>query len=814
MKWANETETAKQERRDNQIKSENNVLLYSRSKYWDGYNRAPDEGIPEQNLLDSSVVELTDTFQEWLDSIVQNPKTPDWVMPMLELGAAKLADITIRSVIRCWFSSGFWGQQLNDEELHTPPIAQTVATLIAKDSLDIVTYQRAKKAYKNDWMQQSKFIKNWTAKRCKAFTKRMEKSLRLTVKQQHDFGHHMLRIAATSNIINLVTKSVKKNRKFRRYSFVEFHESILKELHERHLLLETSSLIYRPMVTPPELHTLQASGGYIKTNMRKPMVQRFKSNFFGDQEKEQKYSKPSQKVVNSLNGLMLTEWQVNSRVKDVMEAMFANDSGLANIPCYSFESFMFNEEYPTEGTKVEKAIWCQQRQAAWSDWYKQEQSRGRMLIRLKLASDLERWEYFYHVWTLDFRGRGYTICELLSPQSSDFDKGLVCFANEVVVTPEGRRWQKINVANLFDQDHLTLQGRVQWTEDNEEMLYRIDEDPYDNKEWIDDRKKKNVSFQRLAAVLDYCRKDGKSCVPVQVDGKCNGNQHWAAIMKDPDIGSMVGLVPQDEPKDLYQHIANTVTEYCVLHEESIPWCGNFLEYWEGVIDRKITKRSTMCDPYGLTFYGIQKYLKVEGHLDWVDNEQQGGAITELARAIRVSMDRCLAEPNKGKEYVKSIVSMANDLNRHVEWETPSGFIVVHHYNKITTKRSISHLFKNKELVFFTATDDVNKRSASQAIAPNFIHSLDAAHMFNTITVLLSMGIFSLSMIHDSYGCHCNYVGQMLDVLREEFVKIHKENQLEKFKHDVQNNLGIMLPVVPETGNLNIEGVRQSDYFFA
>ena len=112
------------------------------------------------------------------------------------------------------------------------------------------------------------------------------------------------------------------------------------------------------------------------------------------------------------------------------------------------------------------------------------------------------------------------------------------------------------------------------------------------------------------------------------------------------------------------------------------------------------------------------------------------------------------------------------------------------------------------------SEDLDSDAQYLAISPNFIHSLDAAHMFNTISVLLSIGIFSISMIHDSYGCHCNYVGQMLDVLREEFVKIHKENQLEKFKHDVQNQLGIMLPDVPKTGDLNIEGVRQSDYFFA
>ena len=813
MKWANETDTRKSTRREAQISYENDMLIYSRSKYWDDYNRAPDEGLPEQQLLDSSVKELTEVYQEWIDRIVQNPKTPMWVTPLLELGAAKMADIAIRAVIRCWFSSGFWGQQL-DEEFHTPPLAQSVSTLIAKDALDIVAYQRAKSNYRVDWMQQSKFIKNWTPKRCKAFSKKVEEDIKLTIKQQHDFGHHMLRIAADSNVIFMESRPVKRGHTFKRYTFVEFHHTVLEELHKRHQLLETSSLIYRPMIVPPELHTKNASGGYIKTNMRKPMVQRFKSNHFGEEEQEQKYSEPSERVIDGLNGLMLTEWTVNEQVLEVMETLFKNNTQLANLPCYSFEEFMYNEEYPKDGGKVDKAIWCQRRQGAWSDWYKQEQARGRMLIRLQLASDLTRWEYFYHVFTLDFRGRAYTSCELLSPQSSDFDKGLVCFSNGVKVTERGRYWQRVNLANLFDYDKVSLDERAKWTEDNEEMIRKIGEDPYTNKEWIDDKKKKNKSFQRLAAIFDYCRKDNMSYVPVQLDGQCNGAQHWAAIMGDATIGEKVGIIPKSNPEDLYQHIADAVTDYCSHHKDEIPWCKNFLEYWNEAIDRKVTKRSTMCDPYGLTFYGIQKYLKVEGHLDWVDDAKKGGAITELARAIKASMDKCLKEPNKGKDYLKQIISIANDLNKHVEYTTPSGFKVVHHYNQINTRRSVSKLFGNKELTFFTASNDVNKRGASQAIAPNFIHSLDAAHMFMTITRLVRLGVFSLCMIHDSYGCHCNYVDDMRDILREEFVSIHSVNQLEKFRENVQQQLGIILPKVPEKGDLDITGVLISDYFFA
>tara|TARA_R100000808_G_scaffold24969_1_gene60011 strand:- start:14799 stop:17240 length:2442 start_codon:yes stop_codon:yes gene_type:complete len=801
------------ERNRAQILYEQEILEYGRQKYWDDYDRAPDEGLPEQELIDSSVNALRDEYQTWIDKVCASPKSPNWIYPLLELGAQKMADITIRAVIRSWFSSNFWGQKFTEQE-HVPPLAQTVATLIAQDACDVIGFQRSKENHKDEWLKQSKFIKNWTPKRCKAFTKKVQENIKLTVKQKHDFGHHMLRIAASSNIILLEGRSIKRGKSLRSYLFVEFHPDVLRELHERHDLLKESKLVYRPMLCPPVEHSLIESGGYVHTTLRKPIVQKYKSNFFGDKPIEQKFSEPSQLVIDGLNGMMQTEWSVNEKIYDVMKTLFENNTGLANLPVFEFESFMYNAPYPKGGSKEEKAIWCQQREQSWSDWYKSEQARGRMLVRLALAKEMIGKGFFYHVYTLDFRGRAYTICELLSPQSSDFDKGLIQFANGVELTDEGRYWQKINLANQFDQDHLSFDDRIKWVDKNWEMIERIANDPYENKEWVDDSIKKNKSFQRLAACFDITRDDNLTFIPIQVDGKCNGNQHWSAIMGDPTIADLTSVTPNDEPQDLYQYVADITTQFLNEHKNNNTWFDTFLSHWDGRIDRKVTKRSTMCEPYGLTFYGIQKYIKTERHLDWIPNERRGGAIVELSRAIKASLDRALAEPNKGKLYLKELVTVANDLNKHVEWVTPSGFKVVHHYNKITTRRSLAKLFNNKELTFFVRTDDVDTRSALQAIAPNFIHSLDAAHMFLCIYSLLWNGIKDLCMIHDSFGCHANYVGLMNTIIRREFLVMHKDNQLELFKKSLENLLGTKLPNGPERGDLDLEQVLKSLYFFA
>ena len=813
MIWDTLSDDEVLERTNSQSLFEQNMLEYGRHKYWKDYDRAPDEGIPEQELMDSCIKELRDVYSEWIDKLCQNRKTPQWLAPLLELGPSKMADITIRAVIKSWFSKTYWNHDWGNNSV-IPPLAQTVATHIAQDSCDIIAFQRAKEINREDWLKQSKWIKNWTPKRCKAFAEKVENNIKLSVKQKHDFGHHMLRIAASLNVIILTTHTTKRNGKIRKYLSVEFHPTILKDLHLRHELMQNSTLVYRPMISKPVEHTMAASGGYIHNNLRKPVVQRYRSNFFGTDKKEQRFSQPSQLVLDGLNHMSKTEWKINKDVFDVMSNLFKNNTQLANLPIYSFEDFMFNDVYPDEGTKEEKAKWCQKREESWGDWYRQEQGRGRMLVRLKLAEELIPWEFFYHSYSLDFRGRAYTICELLSPQSSDFDRGLIAFAEGQKLNERGRYWQKVNIANLFDQDKISFDKRVAWVEDNWDMIKRIAEDPYENKEWIDTAKKKNKSFQRLAACFDIVREDGMSFLPINLDGKCNGNQHWAAIMKDKTIAHLTGVSPSTTPEDLYQFVADKTTDYCDFHKEENQWYDMFLNFWENKILRKVTKRSTMCEPYGLTFYGIQRYLKEEGHLEWVEKENQGAAIVELARAIKASLDSTLEEPNKGKAYLKEIILKANAKNKHLVWTTPSGFKVVHYYNRRQKRRSLASLFNKKELTFYVRTDDVSDREASQAIAPNFIHSLDAAHMFLTIDSLIKGEVTNLSMIHDSFGCMPNDVDTMAAVLREEFVKVHKGNQLHSLKRQAEQQLGELMPDVPKTGDLNIEKVIDSDYFFA
>ena len=58
-----------------------------------------------------------------------------------------------------------------------------------------------------------------------------------------------------------------------------------------------------------------------------------------------------------------------------------------------------------------------------------------------------------------------------------------------------------------------------------------------------------------------------------------------------------------------------------------------------------------------------------------------------------------------------------------------------------------------------------------ALAPNFVHSLDAAAMMKTIAMARTWGITHMAAIHDSFGTHAADAATLAKVTREAYVEL-------------------------------------------
>jgi DNA-directed RNA polymerase len=74
------------------------------------------------------------------------------------------------------------------------------------------------------------------------------------------------------------------------------------------------------------------------------------------------------------------------------------------------------------------------------------------------------------------------------------------------------------------------------------------------------------------------------------------------------------------------------------------------------------------------------------------------------------------------------------------------------------------------------------------------------------------------MIHDSFGTYASDIDGLNLATRLEFVEMYKGDTLrglyDEFIGQLPDEVGKQLPEPPEMGDLDIQGVMLSDYFFA
>jgi DNA-directed RNA polymerase len=134
------------------------------------------------------------------------------------------------------------------------------------------------------------------------------------------------------------------------------------------------------------------------------------------------------------------------------------------------------------------------------------------------------------------------------------------------------------------------------------------------------------------------------------------------------------------------------------------------------------------------------------------------------------------------------------------WETPSGFLV-QQVNFVYKDRRVK-LTLGSDVIYSTSTgrarankpvddswpnvcrvtlkeptDIIDPRRQASSVAPNFIHSLDAAALALTVHKLTKQGLNSFALIHDSFGVHASDADTLAKVLRDEFVAMYRQGDL-------------------------------------
>ena len=399
---------------------------------------------------------------------------------------------------------------------------------------------------------------------------------------------------------------------------------------------------------------------------------------------------------------------------------------------------------------------------------------------------------FWIPWSFDFRGRVYPIPTTLSPQGTDFDKSLIYFEEE---GPVNEWWLAFQVATTYGLDKAPMDERIAWVNNNHEFLSRIADDPEGT---ISEWSKVEEPWCFIAAVLEYdqCVIKGikkTSGLPVSVDATCSGLQHLSALALDRTAAEMVNVVPTDKPSDGYLIVAEKAKEILPKHLHDH-------------ITRKVTKRTVMTTPYGVTMNSARDYIRQE--LKGVELEK--GELQMIVKAIyQYGVRKVFDGPCRSMEFIQKVAGeRIKSGSSTIEWMTPSGFPVVQEYRRneaerINTKllgqRILTSLLKDWE----ERQIDLNK--AKTAASPNLIHSLDAA----LLHLVFAEWDRPFTVIHDCVlGRSCD-MDDMGSAIRDKFIEIYSQPILK----DWSRQLGVDFDESVMLNTLDINDVQQSAYFF-
>ena len=401
---------------------------------------------------------------------------------------------------------------------------------------------------------------------------------------------------------------------------------------------------------------------------------------------------------------------------------------------------------------------------------------------------------FYIPWSFDYRGRAYPIPAFLTPQDTDFGKSLLNFADAAVMTEDAEEWLAFQVATTYGLDKATMQERLDWTRTHVSLIARVARNPIDH---IGDWEGADEPWLFLAACEEYdacCLRQTRNLtsLPVATDATCSGLQILAGLARDKSTARLVNVVPSDKPQDAY----------AVVAEVSCPYIP---EKYRAVWDRKCVKRTVMTIPYNAKAFSNRSYIKAALEEKGLDVDKDD--LTIIVQSVRQAMQAVVPGPMSVMRWIESEVGQAIKRGEdHIEWTTPSGFLVRQRYFKKKIERIQLQLLGRCDLSIAVEDGkdvDINRHKA--ATAPNLIHSLDASLLH------LAVRKFDepIALIHDSVLSRACDMGKLSAIIRETYMILFAE-------HDYLRTFALYVGAETEPpiiGDLQPETVIESTYFF-
>ena len=542
-------------------------------------------------------------------------------------------------------------------------------------------------------------------------------------------------------------------------------------------------------------------------------------------------------VYDSVNIIQQTEWVINQDIFDLIEWCLDNDKSFGKLPVNPQAKELPPKPHDIKTNKEALIVWKRQAQAVHREigqamskfiQVRQIMEEARMLISKK---------GFWFPYQFDFRFRIYPKPAMLSPQGADYSRAMLKFKFGKRMGENSFDNFAVAGANLYGEvDKEELSVRIQWIRDHTQDIINCATKPKEYTWWRDADK----PFCFLAWCIEFTAWHNDSYspsfvtdLPIQSDCSNSGLQHYSAMMRDEIGGKATNLVPSNKPNDVYNLVAQKVL--MKLRDETNPLAKKWLDYG---IDRKICKKPVMCLPYSLTKFSCRRYI--EDHVR--KQKEERGVSTDMFKLsdrddgifvatnyltpiVWDSINEIIVGAKKIMKFLKDLSKLVSSTGLPVCWTSPlNAPIQMLCYEKESKRVKTQMGDSIVKLSIATEKQTISKRKTSQAVCPNFVHSLDASVLQLAVVKAHKLGVDNFSMIHDSFGVCTADIPLMAKALREAFCEIYEQDVLKKFademyqiidsepKEKKRKKLLSKFPKIPEKGNLDLGLVKKSVFF--
>ena len=272
--------------------------------------------------------------------------------------------------------------------------------------------------------------------------------------------------------------------------------------------------------------------------------------------------------------------------------------------------------------------------------------------------------------------------------------------------------------------------------------------------------------------------------------------------------------------------------------------------WAGNVDRKIVKKSVMTKVYNSKLYRqnifIEEFLDKQiksgkfktddGHNTDVlgfeirpeeMNPLRWACVRYLTTEIWHTIDSVVEGPARIMAWFNDVSNLITKEGKFIYWTSPIGLTVSQSTPKYRNPEQIVVDLKIQQINGIPAspnqrirrkgnhpTDKVKVEESTRAFSPNFVHSLDAAMLLETVNISKKKGVDNFALIHDAYGTSPAHVDKLIESAKEAYSGIYSQDVLGRLYQELQEQTDIDLPEPPVKGKLNVADVINSDYFIA